>query len=134
MLNHEVLPDLITLRFDLALPNLRTALLWLTSNAYGNGRSDFIALGFFTITYWMGDIVLLSANHSGVETIYASITALYCCLLSKFSAVLYNLLIFSRHMCSYISLLHNYLSTPIMAVCCFTHPGCKKPLIMKHWC
>ena len=88
-------PDWLVLGVE--AQTLRTAVLVLTSNVYKNWKSGFIALGFFTVTYWIGGIGLLSVNPSGVDTIDASIMAFYCWLSYHFQADLYNFLIFPRH-------------------------------------
>ena len=100
---HIILTVLIAFWFDLEAKNLQTSVLGLTSNDSKNQLSGFIALLFFTVTYWLDGIGLLPVKTSGVETITASITDLYCCWLSHFQAVLCNILIFSRYLCSYIS-------------------------------
>ena len=46
---------------------------------------------------------------------------------------LYNFLIFSRHLCSYIAYLLNYWSTPIITICCFSNSDCNNPLIVTHY-
>ena len=60
--------------------------------------------------------------------------ALYCCWLSYFPEDLDNFLIFSRRLCSYIELLLNDWSTPMVTICCFSHSGWKNPLIITHLC
>ena len=99
-----------------------------------NWRSGFLALGFFTVTDWLGDIGLLPVNSSGVETIAVSRIALYCCWSSHFPVVLYSFLMFSRHLCLYITLLLNDCSTPMVTICYFSHSDCNNPLIMTHCC
>ena len=79
ILDHDIISVLVALRFGLAAPNLWTAALCLTSNTSENWWVYFLALGFFTGTYMLSEIVLLSAGHSGVETIAASIIDLYFC-------------------------------------------------------
>ena len=69
MLDQKVLPEMIDLHFDLASLHLWTALLFLTLNYSKKWQGNFLALGFFTVTYWLGDIELLSVTPSGVETI-----------------------------------------------------------------
>ena len=73
------MPARICLRFGLATPNLRTAVLCLTSNASENCLSDFIALGFLKVTDGPGYIGLLSVNYEGVYTISSLRMDLYCC-------------------------------------------------------
>ena len=107
-LNHNMLPDLIALYFDSVELNIWTAVFVLKSDYSKNGRSDFLALGFLTVTNGPGDIGLLSVNPSVVETMDTSIMALYCYLSSKFPAGFDKLLMFYRHLCSYIALLLNY--------------------------
>ena len=70
-----------------------------------NMHIDFRVLGFLTDDDVMRDILLLYVNPSGVETIAASRISLDCCWLSHFTACLYNLLMFSRQICSCIALL-----------------------------
>ena len=53
-------------------------------------------------------------------------------LLSNLSELFYNFLMFPRHLCSYIALLINYWSTPMVNICCFSHYDCNNPLIMTH--
>ena len=48
------------------------------------------------------------------------------------SAVLHNLLMFSRHLCSYIVLLLNDWSTPMLNMYCFVTYDCNSPLIMTY--
>ena len=60
---------------------------------------------FLTVTEGPGEIGMFSVNLSGVVTISTSLITLYCCQFSHFQEYLYDLLIFSRHLCSYISLL-----------------------------
>ena len=91
---HNILPDPIAWCFDLAAQKLRAAVSGFTSHVYKNYWSVFIVVWFFTVTYCLGDIVLLSVNPSGVETIHASIMALYCCWYSHFPEDLCNLLLF----------------------------------------
>ena len=79
MIEKKVLPALIALHFDLSSTNLWTTVLCLTYNIFKNLWSDFIALGFFTVTYWLGDIGLLLVNSSGFETINDSRIDLYYC-------------------------------------------------------
>ena len=62
ILDRNTLPYMIALSFDLAAQNLLTAVLGLIFNVSKNGRSDFLALGFFSVTDWLGDIGLLSIN------------------------------------------------------------------------
>ena len=57
-------------------------------------HSDFLALCFLTVVGEMGDLELLSVNHSAVETIEASIISLNCCWSSHLPSCLYNFLMF----------------------------------------
>ena len=76
-----------------------------------NRHSDFLALGFLIGVDFMREIELLSVNPSGVETIAASRISLNCYWSSHLPACLYNVLLFSRHLCSYIALLLEDCST-----------------------
>ena len=40
---------------------------------------------------------------------------------------------FSRHLCSYKSLLLKYCSTPMVTICCFSRSNCNITLMMTHW-
>ena len=60
----------------------------------------FSCTGIPTVKEGPCDIGMFSLNISGVETISASRTVLYCCWLSHFPADVYNLLIFYRHLYS----------------------------------
>ena len=108
--------------------------LSLTSNNSVNRRSGFLALGFLEVTKGPCDIGLLSVNISGVENISASIIDLYCYWSSYLPGDLYNLLIFSIQICSYIALLLNDWYIPIVAICCFSRSDCNNPLRMTHCC
>ena len=70
---------MIAFRFYLEAPTWQMEFLFLTSNNLVNRWSNFLELRFFTVTEGPGDIGLLSVNILGVETIYASRIALYCC-------------------------------------------------------
>ena len=59
---HTVVPDFITLRFDLVDPNRQIADLFFTSNMFMKRRSDFLALCFLTGVGVMGYMGLLSVN------------------------------------------------------------------------
>ena len=82
----------------------------------------------------MGDIGLLSVNPSGVETISASIIYLNCFWLSHLPACLYNLFVFSRHLCSYIALLLKDWSIPMVSTLYFSHGDCNIHLIPTYFC
>ena len=69
ILEQNIPPYLIALCFDLAATNLQTEVFCLTSNNLENQQSDFFALGFLTVAYGPGDIGILYANPSGVDTI-----------------------------------------------------------------
>ena len=81
-----------------------------------NWWSDFLALGFFTVTDLLGYIGMLSLNPSIVETIVASIMAFYCCWSSHFPEDLYIFLIFYRNLCLYIALLLKDWSNPMVTI------------------
>ena len=134
MFYHNTLHILIDLCFALAGPNLQTAVLCLTSHVSENWRSYFLALGLLLDTYGFGVPGILLVHTTGVETIDASIIALYCCRFSRLPAVLYNFLIFPRHLCSYKSLLLNDCLTPMSTVCFFSFLDYNNPLIITHFC
>ena len=73
---------------------------------------------------------MLSVNPSGVEIISDSIMLFYCCWSSHFPEDLYNLLLFSIHLCSYISQLLNDCSTPMVNIFCFSCSDYNNPLIL----
>ena len=87
-------PALMNVRFDLSAPNPRITVLVPFSNASENWQSDFFVLGFLTVTDWLVENVLLSVYTSVVDTIATSIMALYYCWSSHLTAYLYNLFIF----------------------------------------
>ena len=93
------------LLFDLSEPNRQTSVSGLTSNDSENWRSDFYCTRIFTVTYFLGNIGLLSVNISGVDTITASRMDLYCCWSSNFPRLFYNLFIFPD---IYVHILHCY--------------------------
>ena len=62
------MPTMIALRFYLASPIQRTALLFLTSKTSVDIWSDFFSLGFMTVKESPGDIGLLLVNLLGVDT------------------------------------------------------------------
>ena len=132
MLVHKVFNPLIALCFYLEAPNMRTAVLCLTSNFSKSWWGGFIALGFITVTYWLGDIGLLLEPPSVVETIHAWIMALYCCWSSHFPEFFIKFLMFSRHLCSYIALLINDWLNPTVYICFFSHSFCNNLLIVTH--
>ena len=76
VLYHNILTYLIALNFGLEAQNLQTEVLGLTADVSKNLLSGFLVLLFFTFTNWLGDIVLLSVNPSGVDNISDSIIAL----------------------------------------------------------
>ena len=94
ILYHNILPALIALRFDLAALNRQEAVFGLTTNFSENWWSDFLVLGCLTGTDGPDDILLLSVIPSGLDTMLASIIALYCCWSSIFSSDLYIFLLF----------------------------------------
>ena len=77
MFEHNTLHFFIDLHFDLAAPNLPTAVLFFTSNVSLNLRSYFLALGFLVDKCGLGLIGLLLLNPSGAETSYSSIISFY---------------------------------------------------------
>ena len=132
-IEHNILPALIALCFYLSAPNLHKSVLCLISNALKNRQIDFLALNYFTVTYFLGDIWLLLVNPSGMETIAASVIALYCCWSLHLPAVLYKLLMLSIHICSFITLLLNDWSNPMVTFCCLISSDCNNPLTMAHF-
>ena len=101
----------------LAAQNLWTVVFGLNFNVSKNWCSDFLALGFFTVTDFLSDIGLFSVNSLVVVTIDALIMELYCCWSLHFPEDLYNFLILSRHLCSYIALLLNGWSNTMVTIC-----------------
>ena len=77
MFEHNTLHFFIDLHFDLAAPNLPTAVLFFTSNVSLNLRSYFLALGFLVDTYELGVIRLLSVHTLVIENSADPIIALY---------------------------------------------------------
>ena len=134
ILDHNIMPFLVYLCFDLAAPNLRTSVFCFTSKTSENWRSYFLALVFLIVTDGPGDNVMLLVSPLGVETIAASMIALYWFLSSYLPEYLYNFLIFSRHLCSYNILWLNDWSTPMVTIRCFSHSDCNIPLIMTNLC
>ena len=94
----------------------------------------FFALGFLVDTCELCVIGLLLVYTSGVETISASIIALYCSWSSHLPAVLYNFLVFSRNLRLYKALLLNYWSTPMATMYFISCSVCSNPLIIKYYC
>ena len=70
-----------------------------------------------TVIDGLGYIGIFSVNPPKVKTISASRLALYFCWSSFLPEYFYHFLIFSRHLCSYISLLLHYWSTPMVTMC-----------------
>ena len=97
-LYHNIMSDLIALRFDSAEQNLRTAVLGLTLNVSKKWRSDFIELRTLTEIYWLGEIGPLSVNTPGVDTIFCFNNGLVLLLVIQFISDLHNFLIISRHL------------------------------------
>ena len=107
---------------------------FFTSIFLVNRHSDFWALGFLVGVDGMGGMGLLLVNPSGVETIAASRISLNCCWSSHLPACLYNLLMFSRHLCSYIALLLKDRWIPMVYAWYFSRGDCKIPLRTTHFC
>ena len=82
----------------------------------------------------MGDIGLSSVNPLVVETIAASRISLNCCWLSHLPDCLYNFLMFSRHLCSYIALLLKDWSISMVCTWSFSYVDCNIPLSSTHCC
>ena len=95
---------------------------------------QFYCTGIFESNQWVRWNRAVVSNTYRVETIDASRMAWYRCLSSHLSAVLYNLLMFSRHMCSYIALLLKYWSIPMVAIYCFIQYDCNNPFKTTHCC
>ena len=134
ILEHNIPNDLIVLWFDLSVPNLWTSFFYLTSKASLNLRSDFLALVFLTVKYGPGDNGLLLVIYSGMDTMNASRMDLYCCLSSHVPEDLYDLLIFTIHLCSYNALLLNNGYNTMVTICCFSHSYSNILLRMTHFC
>ena len=94
-----------------------TEVFILTPQTSLNWRSDFLALGFFENIDGPGDIGLLLLDIVVVENIATLTMALYFYLSSHLTADFYNLLILSRHICFYNSILLNNWSTSIVTMC-----------------
>ena len=82
----------------------------------------------------MGDVGMLSVNSSGVETISASRIYLNCCWSPNLPANLYNILMFSRHFCSYIALMFKDGSTPMVCMWYFSRGDCNITLSTTPCC
>ena len=107
---------------------------FVTSKMLVNRHGDFRGLGFLIGVDVMGDIWLLLVNPSGVEIIAASIISFNCCWSSKLPACLYNFLMFSRHLCSYIALLLKDGSIPMVCTWYFSRVYCNITLSTSHCC
>ena len=59
---------------------------------------------------------------------------LYCCWFSHLPADLYKILMFSRHIFSYIALLLNDWLSTMLTICSFSSLECNNPLIITHCC
>ena len=77
---------------------------------------------------------VMLVNPSGVDTNASSIIALYWCLSSILTAVLYKFFVFSRHICSYKALLLNYWSTSMATMVFSSCSNWNDPLIITHFC
>ena len=77
----------------------------------------FLSLQLLVVTDELGVVEMLLVNLSGVETSAYSIITLYFCWSSHLPVVLYNFLIFSRHICSYKVLFLNCWSIPMATMC-----------------
>ena len=77
---------------------------------------------------------MISEEYSDVDTMTASIIALYCCWSSHFPDYRYIFLIFSRHLCSYEEQLLNEWSSPIENMCPFRRSYCNNPLMIIYSC
>ena len=64
ILDHNILPSLTALHFDLAEHNRRKVVFGLMSNVSVNLRSDLLKLVYFTGTYFPGGILILSRTHT----------------------------------------------------------------------
>ena len=122
----------INLCFSLAAPNLQITVLCLTSNVSVNWWSDFLAMVFLLDTDGLGVIRMLSVHPSGFETSDASIDTSYFCRSSHLPTVLYNFLMFSKHLCPYKALLPNYWWTPMANMCFPSCLECNILLIITH--
>ena len=99
-----------------------------------NIHSDFQARGFLTGVDVMGDIGLSSVNISGVETIASSIISLNYFCSSHLPDYLHTILMFSRHLCSYIALLLKDWSIPTVYMWYLSRSDCNITLSTTHCC
>ena len=68
MLDHNIIPALIYLRFDLVAHNQKKLVFGLTSNVSEHLRRNFLALNIFTGTYGLDDIGPLSVIFLVLDT------------------------------------------------------------------
>ena len=131
---HYIILDLVSLCLDLSAPTRQIAVFFFASNMVVKRYSDFLELGFLTGVGFMGDIVLLSVNTPRVETIASSRISLTCCWSSHSPAYLYNFLMFSRYLCSYIELFLKDRWIPIVCKWYFSRSDFNIPLSTTHCC
>ena len=75
-MEHNILPDMIAICFDLASRNGQKSVFGLRFNVFENWQRDFPVLGCFTGIDSLDDIGLFLVNPSGLDTIAASRIAL----------------------------------------------------------
>ena len=131
---HGPHPDLIALRFDYAYPTQRIAVLFLTSKAFVNKRSDFLALGFLAVVWVICRLGMASAIYYGVETIAASRVYLNFCLSSHLPESWYMFFMLFKYFCSKEAMLRTKLSVPIVFMGYLRHSNCNTPLRASHCC
>ena len=75
-MEHNILPDMIAFRSDLAAHNGQQSVFGLRFNVFENLQRDFPVLGCFTGIDSLDDIGLFLVNPSGLDKIAASRIAL----------------------------------------------------------
>ena len=115
-------------------PNQRAALLYLTPNRSENGGSYFLAHGFLVMHNTDNDIIMFLVRSSGVDTASASMVDFYCWWLLQLPEDLYNLLIFSKHLCLWRSLSVKDWYNPIVTISCLSFSHCNNTFSMTHLC
>ena len=107
ILDHNILPALIALRFDFAAHNPWTEFFGLKSNVSEILWSDLLVLCCFTGTDGPDDIGMFSVDTSRMDTMAPSIIAFYCLIITYSSQFVY-IFYFSRHLSLYKYMLLNY--------------------------
>ena len=102
---HAACSDGVMLWFISTYPSESSLLLHIQ---YFRKFTEWFYCNSFLIFIDISDgIGLFLVSPLGAKTAAASRMALYCCLLSYLPAYMYNLLMFSRHLCSYKALLRD---------------------------